>query len=213
MQAALSYIDRHREDMVQLWRNIVSMESPSADVEAVRRIASHLDTYCDAMGMQRKVYAFEHAGSTFTAQTDPGRWKPVALLGHMDTVHPVGSFGEEPFRIDGDTVYGPGTLDCKGGVVAAIYAIRALQHIGYTDRQLKLILSGDEEVAHALSDGESGRIFASETKDCAAVFNCESGFPNGEVTIRRKGGAYSEKPRTPEKIRRRAPVRFGRRRR
>lgn len=189
LQTAFDYIDRHRESMTELWRNIVSIESPSSDIEAVSQIASHLDTYCDAMGMQRQIHTFNHAGPTFTAQTYPGKLKPIALLGHMDTVHSVGSFGPEPFRIEGDTVFGPGVLDCKGGVIAAIFAIRALQYIGYNDRQIKLILSGDEEVAHALSDGEGGRVFDEETRDCAAVFNCESGLPNGDITIQRKGGA------------------------
>ncbi len=128
LQAAYQYIDRHREAMTELWKNIVSIESPSADTEAVGRIASHLDTYCDTMGMQRQIYTYDHAGPTFTAQTPPGHLKPIALLGHMDTVHPVGSFGPEPFRTEGDTVFGPGVLDCKGGSLrplmrSALYSI------------------------------------------------------------------------------------------
>ena len=83
-------------------------------------------------------------------------------------------------------------MDCKGGVVTAIYAIRALHHIGYTDRQLRLILSGDEEVAHSFSDGESGRIFERETADCAAAFNCEPSLMNGDITLERKGGTIFE---------------------
>lgn len=189
LQTAFDYIDSHQDAMVSLWKNIVSIESPSADRQAVGRIAAHLDTYCDAMGMNRKMCSFEKAGPTFMAWTGPAKCKPIALIGHMDTVHPVGSFGPEPFLVNGDIVTGPGVLDCKGGVVAAIYAIRALKAAGYHDRQLKLILSGDEEVAHALSNGEGGKIFERETADCVAVFNCETGMPGGDVTIRRKGGA------------------------
>ena len=189
LQTAFAYIDGNQDAMVSLWKNIVSIESPSSDKQAVGRIAAHLDTYCDAMGMNRKMFSFEKAGPTFMAWTGAGQDKPIALIGHMDTVHPVGSFGAEPFLVDGDRVTGPGVLDCKGGVVAAIYTIRALKAAGYDKRQLKLILSGDEEVAHALSDGEGGRIFERETADCAAVFNCETGIPGGDVTIRRKGGA------------------------
>ena len=189
LQTAYDYIDHNQQAMISLWKNIVSIESPSSDQQAVGRIAAHLDTYCDAMGLNRKIFSFEKAGPTFMAWTDLGSCKPVALIGHMDTVHPVGSFGSNPFLIDGDTVTGPGVLDCKGGVVAAIYAIRALKAAGYQERQLKLILSGDEEVAHALSGGEGGKIFEQETTDCAAVLNCETGIRGGDVTIRRKGGA------------------------
>ncbi|MDO4961189.1 MAG: M20/M25/M40 family metallo-hydrolase [Eubacteriales bacterium] len=186
---ALEYIDRYEESMLRLWKNLVTMESPSADRDANEMIAAHLDTYCDAMGMEREIYHFEKAGPTFTAWTGTGRLAPIALIGHFDTVHPKGKFGDDPFVIEGDTVHGPGVYDMKGGVVIALYAIRALQAAGYDERQIKLLLSGDEEVAHALSDGEGGHLMELHTEGCAAVFNCESGYEGEEVTIQRKGGA------------------------
>ncbi|MCD8217872.1 MAG: peptidase dimerization domain-containing protein [Clostridiales bacterium] len=63
-----------------------------------------------------------------------------------------------------------------------ILVIKTLQHLGYDKRQLRLLLSGDEEVAHALSHGEGSRVYD-------AAFNCESGMLNGDVVYRRKGGA------------------------
>lgn len=186
---AFSYIDTQEEAMKRLYHNLVRMESPSADREALEKIAEHLDTYCDALGMGREIYHFEKAGPTFTAWTSPGKLAPIALIGHIDTVHPVGSFGENPFLVKDNLVYGPGCYDMKGGDVIMLYALRALQKIGYQDRQIKLLLSADEEVAHAFSDGESGHIMEQHLEGCAAAFNCESGVPNEEVTIRRKGGA------------------------
>lgn len=67
----------------------------------------------------------------------------------MDTVHAVGKFGPEPFLVKDDRVYGPGVYDMKGGDVIALFALRALNAVGYEDRQIKLVLTGDEEVAHA----------------------------------------------------------------
>lgn len=192
MKQAFQYLDENESGMIEMWRNIVSIESRSSEIAGVNRILENLDTYCDALQMNRRMYRFSKAGSTFVAETRDGSKKPVALLGHVDTVHPTGAFGEDIFQIKQDLVTGPGVMDCKGGVAAAIYAIRALHHIGYTDRQLRLILSGDEEVAHSFSDGESGRIFERETADCAAAFNCEPSLMNGDITLERKGGAIFE---------------------
>ena len=191
-QKALEYLQQNEEQMLDTWRNIVSIESRSSEKENVNRIIAHLDTYCDALQMHRNIVKFESAGSTLVASTQSGTYKPIALLGHVDTVHPTGAFGDNTFKIDDDLVTGPGVMDCKGGVVAALYVIRALNHIGYADRQIKLILSGDEEVAHSFSNGESGKVFEREAKDCAAAFNVEPGSIDGKITLQRKGGAIFE---------------------
>lgn len=191
-QKALAYLQQNETQMIETWKNIVSIESRSSEKEQVNKIIAHLDTYCDALQMQREIVAFDAAGSTLVARTQPGAQKPVALLGHVDTVHPTGAFGDKPFQIDADVVTGPGVMDCKGGVVAALYVIRALDHVGYTDRQIKLILSGDEEVAHSFSHGESGLVFEREAAGCAAAFNCEPGTMEGSITLQRKGGAIFE---------------------
>ncbi len=182
------YIDSQKESAMELWEQIVRIESPSNKKENVDYLASHLDTYLSALGMHTEKIGFEKAGSSLVAWTDPGEKEPVAILGHIDTVHPVGAFGENPFVMDGEYVYGPGVYDCKGGVAAGILAIRALKHFGYSERQIRLILSGDEEVAHALS-GDPGRaVYTENAKGCIAGFNCESGFLNGDIVTARKGG-------------------------
>ncbi|MCD8077526.1 MAG: M20/M25/M40 family metallo-hydrolase [Lachnospiraceae bacterium] len=189
VQEICEYIDAQQDSIMQLWEQMVLIESPSADREAVNRLAAHLDTYLDAMGLQRKKISFEEAGSSLVAMTEEGELPPIALMAHMDTVHPVGRFGEHVFRREGDCIYGPGVYDCKGGIAVAILVIRTLRHFGYRQRQLRLILSGDEEVAHGLSRGEGCQVYADAAAGCAAAFNCESGMLNGDVVYRRKGGA------------------------
>ncbi len=184
----LDYINGHRESMIDLWKHLVEIESPSADREAVEKIASHLDTYTDSLGLKRKIYHFEKSGPVFTACTKETDKAPVTIIGHMDTVHPVGSFGPELFRIEDGKVTGPGVFDMKGGLVVGIFAVRALLAAGYDRRQLRLVFSGDEEVAHAYSDGEGGRLLGELAKGSVACFNCESGY-DGDVVIGRKGGA------------------------
>ncbi len=161
-EQAFAYLEKNEHSMMELLKNLVSIETPSADREANERIAAHLDTYCDALGMEREIHHFEKAGPTFAAWTRAQEKKPILLLGHMDTVHAVGKFGPEPFLVKDDRVYGPGVYDMKGGDVIALFALRALNAVGYEDRQIKLVLTGDEEVAHAFSP-RRGR------KTCRAV--------------------------------------------
>lgn len=85
-QKALEYLQENEQNMIETWQNIVSIESRSQEKEAVNKIMAHLDTYCDALQMQRKIIGFENAGSSFVAATESGPQKPIALLGHVDTV-------------------------------------------------------------------------------------------------------------------------------
>ena len=87
----------------------------------------------------------------------------------MDTVHAVGKFGPEPFLVKDDRVYGPGVYDMKGGDVIALFVLRALNAVGYEDRQIKLVLTGDEEVAHAFSHGEAGKLVEQYASGCEAA--------------------------------------------
>lgn len=188
LDQALAYLDQCREEILFLWETLVRMESPSADPEAIDRLASHLDTYCGALGMDTAFFRPQGAGTCLSARTRAGTGSPVLLLGHMDTVHPVGSFPGGPWRLEGGSVYGPGAHDCKGGLVIALYVIRALQHAGYDRRQLRLALVSDEETAHTLSQGQTVDFLRREAQGCGAAFTFESGLPDGSVVTRRKGG-------------------------
>ena len=152
MEKAMAYLDQYQGEMMGLWENLVRLESPSSDPAAVDKLASHLDTYCRALGMETEKFRPEGAGTCLAAQTASGDLSPVLLLGHIDTVHPVGSFPGGAWTVTDDGfVYGPGAHDCKGGLVIALYAIRALQHAGFDRRQLRLAVVSDEETGHVLS--------------------------------------------------------------
>lgn len=188
LENALHYLDQYHDEMLFLWETLVKMESPSADPAAIDLLASHLGTYCRALGMETEKLRPEGAGACLAAWTAPQALPPVLLLGHMDTVHPVGSFPGGPWRVEGDSVYGPGVHDCKGGLVIALYVIRALQHAGYDRRQLKLVTVSDEETGHSLSRMAAVDFLESHARGCGAAFTFESGLPDGTLVTRRKGG-------------------------
>ena len=187
-ESVLSYLDGCRDEMLRLWETIVHLETPSADAAAVSRLASHLDTYCDALGMKTEKFQPQNAGLCLAARTPSATLPPILLLGHLDTVHPAGSFPGGPWRLEGDQVYGPGVHDCKGGLVIALYVIRALLHAGYDRRQLRLVLLSDEETAHTLSQRQTVDFLQRQALGCGAAFTVESGLPGGDIITARKGG-------------------------
>lgn len=184
------YIDDQYENMVSVLEELVRIESHSADIAGVKKVAAHLDTYVRAMDMTTKKYEFENAGPCLYAETKATELPAILFMGHMDTVHKAGSW-EKIFSIEDGIVRGPGAYDMKGGIVIALLAIKALQHAGYNKRQFKLCLAGDEEVAHALSKGAAIEAYKNASKHTAIAFNCESGLVNGDVITRRKGGGVT----------------------
>ena len=74
-QKALEYLQENEQNMIETWQNIVLIESRSQEKEAVNKIMVHLDTYCDALQMQRKIIGFENAGSSFVAAIRAGAAK------------------------------------------------------------------------------------------------------------------------------------------
>lgn len=185
---AFAFIDSHRQDMLALWQELVNMESGSRNKRGVDAVAARLRQVLDGAGAATRVIAMERAGNMLVAEIGAGRPQAgVGFMGHMDTVFAEGTVAERPFTIKDGTAYGPGALDMKGGIVAFIYAIQALSAAGYAARPLKVMLAGDEEIAHA--DSDAAERFMAEVKGLAAAFNCETGFVDDGIVVGRKGTA------------------------
>ncbi|MFM2308346.1 MAG: hypothetical protein RLY87_466 [Chloroflexota bacterium] len=110
----------------------------------------------------------------------------IILAAHLDTVYPVGTAAERPVRIEGNTLYGPGSADNKSGLLSALYAMAALEDCGAHDTFgcITLICGGDEE-----TDMRVSRLCFAElapAHDVALVL--EAGRENGDIVSARKGG-------------------------
>lgn len=112
--------------------------------------------------------------------------KPLVYSGHTDTVHPKGLFPAPIVRREGDKMFGPGTLDCKGGVVAALMAMDALKRLGYKKRPLALWLMPDEETSSLQSNKETIKYIVERAKGAVAFLNLEGGS-YGAAVVARKG--------------------------
>ena len=181
----VQYIDAHREDIFRDLKTIVDLESFTGEPENVHRVGEKLrEMFADA-GMDCELVETGGAPTLIGIQGKDRPGKPILFTGHMDTVFPEGSFGDEPFRLEDGKVYGPGCLDMKGGIIIALYVIKALNSIGYDETPLKIVFSGDEETAHDGSNG--GEVFAAAVKGGLFAFNMETGYLNNALVLSRKG--------------------------
>ena len=127
------------------------------------------------------------AGDALCITANPNaKAEPVVLSGHIDTVHPVGLFGNPPVRIEGDYIYGPGVTDCKGGVVSSFLAMDALCSVGFDYRPLILIIQTDEETSSKNSNMATVRFMCERARGAIAFLNTEGASGNTAV-IQRKG--------------------------
>jgi glutamate carboxypeptidase len=168
----LRFSEEHRDDMLSVLRQMVEMESPSDNKDALDRLGAHLAREFERMGGKVTVHREKVAGDNLSAEF-PGRSgaKPVLLLGHFDTVWPMGTLSRMPFRVDGGRVRGPGVLDMKAGITMMMFALRALRVVGsHPDRRPVIIaLDTDEEVGST-----TGRpLVETVAKNCEAVLVLE----------------------------------------
>jgi glutamate carboxypeptidase len=138
--------------MARTLRALVEAESPSDDKAAVDAVARLAAGFAEACGGRVKLHKQKHFGNVLEVRFGParGRRKPILLLGHLDTVWPLGTLKTMPWREAGGRFYGPGVLDMKAGVAMALAASSALGLVGIS-RPVTLLLNPDEEVGSPAS--------------------------------------------------------------
>jgi glutamate carboxypeptidase len=189
----LHYLEQRRDHMVDTIRRLVEIESPSDNKQAVDRCSAFAAEEFAALGGRAQFHRVADFGNHL--QVDfPGetQQKPVLLLGHYDTVYPLGTLATMPCRIGNGRLWGPGVLDMKSGIALMLSAIQGLQSwYGQLPRPVTVLLVSDEEIG---SD-TSRHITESLAKQSSAVLVLEPSYgPKGAVKTARKGvGEYSMK--------------------
>ncbi len=188
----LKYFNSRTDAMIASMRELVEIESPSFDVSQSAIVVNWLENAFRGVGLDLHIERVpaKGYGEHLIVRAFPDEAKPVLLLGHTDTVHPVGAKLRNPTRIEGDKFYGCGIFDMKSGVILMLEALRFLAETGTQPaRPITILLSCDEEVGSytgkALVEQES------EKADHCLVFEPSA---NGKVKTGRKGtGMYTVK--------------------
>ena len=145
----LDYFRSGQNETVDSIRGIVEIESPSRDVERSKAVVSWVENRARKLPLDlqiEKIPSGEY-GEHLIIRAFPSDQKGVLILGHTDTVHPVGTKEKNPTRIDGDRFYGCGIFDMKANVVLMLEALRFIAETeAKPPRPITILLSCDEEV-------------------------------------------------------------------
>lgn len=176
-------------------RELVEIESPSDDREAVNRAADRVIEWARELGAE----TLRHPGGSYGDVLELRfgadlSGKPVLILGHLDTVYPMGTLATMPWREvdaeDGVRLMGPGVVDMKAGVVMALEAIAALRALNALNRPVTLLLNPDEEVGSEVSRPhterlarESSAVFVLEPAQGLAYKTARKGVGHFELTV------------------------------
>lgn len=188
IKAVFSEIEKLKDKYTDFLVSICNIESPTDFKEGVDAVGRFCAEHAEALGWQIEYHREKISGDALTLTMNPEVDAPaVVFSAHMDTVHPVGSFGYPPTKIEGDVIKGPGAMDCKGGIAIPFLAMEALQACGYKARPIKLILQSDEEISSITSDKRTIEFMAKCAKGCVAFVNGEGRNEKNLITIERKG--------------------------
>jgi glutamate carboxypeptidase len=190
----LRYFEAEQDALVRTIRELVEIESPSDNKPAADRMGRFLAERFEAFGGRPRFHPAPDFGNNLQIDfpgTEPDRHKkPVLLLGHFDTVYPLGTLANMPCHVAEGRLHGPGVLDMKSGIALMLYAIEALQSWqSGLPRPVTVFLVSDEEVGSS----SSRKITEAMARESAAVLVLEpAAGTRGAVKTARKGvGDYT----------------------
>lgn len=183
----LGYFESRSDEIIGFIREIVDIESPSYDAVRSRAVVDWVERQMRATGLDVEMTRTSvEEGDHIVIRAFPGNGKHTMLLGHTDTVHPVGTNLQNPTRIEGDKFYGCGIFDMKANVVLMLEALRYFAVTGTRPtRPITIVLSCDEEVG-----SHTGRELVE--REAANAAHCLVFEPSAEGRVKtgRKGTGW-----------------------
>ena len=163
--------------MVEQLGSFVNLESPSLDVEHLRVSAKYLaELFAKVTGIAAEIIPGKNGDHVHWKGGDATK---VLIVGHHDTVFPLGTTASRPFSTDGDVARGPGIFDMKAGIVQAIHGLSAIRD----SHHVEMLITADEEVGSY----SSRALIEARARATGAVLVLEPSADGGALKIARKG--------------------------
>lgn len=181
-------INAQKDQMIDLLKNLVNIDSGSYDKAGVDQVAEVLIQLYKDLGFVVEIFPNEKLGNNYRLMHKDASNPQIFIAAHLDTVFPKGTVAERPFSIEGDRAYGPGVIDMKASHVLTYYAIKALQDAGNEAyKNVEILLNCDEEIGSHSSRALIEKF--AEGKSYALVM--EPARANGSIVSARRGvGTY-----------------------
>jgi len=194
MRALLAGARRKEAALLDFAQKLVRAESPSDEKAAVDGCVALAAERAKALGGRVKIHRQNEFGNLLEARFGPksksGAAGRTMLLGHLDTVWPVGTLKTMACRVSEGRLWGPWTLDMKAGVAMAFTAVELLTEAGVLNREIVLLLNGDEEVGSPASRptterlaAECGRVYVLEPAQGLAYKTARKGTGNWRIDV------------------------------
>lgn len=163
---------------------IVNIESPSRNASQVAKSAAMLESIIRRVAQRSSVLVESDVGPHVLVPSLGAAH--ILLLGHHDTVHPMGTLAARPFSNDGKVLRGPGVFDMAAGIVQAIYATAILESSGIDTSGIEMLWTSDEEIGSSTSRALIEERAQALGKN-GAVLVLEPSADGGALKIARKG--------------------------
>jgi glutamate carboxypeptidase len=186
--ALLDHLHARRGAILDVLADLVGRESPSRDKGALDALASVLTERLRALGGEveriENARGGDHLRARFEALGENNIQPPVLVLGHFDTVWPLGTLDDRPFAIEDGRAFGPGVFDMKASLVLLEFAIEAIRALDLArPRPIVVLWTSDEEIGSPTSR----RLIEEQATESAFVLVLESPLPGGRLKTARKG--------------------------
>ena len=193
MRALLAGARRKQSQLLALTRHLVLAESPSDNKASVDACMGLAAAQAKSLGARVKRHRQRAWGDVLELRFGPrksgsGLAKPILVLGHLDTVWPLGTLKAMPCRQQDGRLWGPGTLDMKAGVAMAFTAIQMLLEIcpAGLNREIILQLNSEEEVGSPVSRPITEKL----AQECETVYVLEPAQGLAYKTARKGTGNW-----------------------
>lgn len=183
----LGFFEDRRDEMVELIVKLATIESPSRVAAAQEPMRSALTAEFEALGLEvRRLEGEDGCDHLMARPAEHDASLPSQLLlGHLDTVWPVGTLESMPIEVVDGRLHGPGIFDMKAGLVQTIFALRAIRELGIDMPVDPVVLvNADEEIGSPDSRTHTVELAA---EACRAFVMEPSYGPRGDLKTVRKG--------------------------
>jgi glutamate carboxypeptidase len=182
-----AYTRRRLSQYIEELRELCAIDSDSYHKSGLDEMALFLAARMRGSGMQVTIIERQTWGNDLYGVLSGNGGRNVLLLGHMDTVYPVGTAAARPLQVQGDIIYGPGVSDMKGCILSAIYAIEALSAMNYRSfGEIRFLCVSDEEI----NTRHCRDIMQNACENAQGALVLEAARSNGDIVSARKGHTW-----------------------
>ena len=185
IQAIQTWLQEKQPQFLDDLRALVNIDCGTSNKVGVDAVGSLFRGRLRAAGFGLTEFPLAEYGDCCLATLHGNGRARILLVGHLDTVYPDGTVTARPMQIKGRRILGPGVADMKSGLLAGLYAVRALRHLGFNEfDRIDFFVNTEEEI----DSPASKHLYRPVARQADAALVLEAARANGDIVSARKGG-------------------------